>query len=202
VAGAPLELGRAVRPHLDALAQHKLLRGIRRIAAPPFQSDPDFCLRPSFIEGVRLLPEYGLTFDLGVQRHDLPKALELVRKCPDVRFVLNHMANPAISDGLMDPWASDIQALAGMPNVWCKISGLIPIAGPSWTGQAFEPYVLVALEAFGAHRTMFGSDWPLTNLNGGSYVSWVESLWQILASASEAERRDVFRETAIRFYSL
>jgi L-fuconolactonase len=201
VAGAPLELGHAVRPHLEALLQHRLLRGIRRIAAPPFQPDPDFCLRPSFVEGVRLLPEYGLTFDLGVKRQDLPKALELVRKCPDVRFVLNHMANPAISDGLMDPWASDIRALAGMQNVWCKFSGLIPLAGSEWTTATLEPYVLVALEAFGPHRAMFGSDWPLTNLNGGNYISWVESLWQILAGVSDAERRDVFRETAIRFYN-
>jgi L-fuconolactonase len=202
VAGAPLELGHAVRPHLEALLQHKLLRGIRRIAAPPFQPDPDFCLRPSFIEGVRLLPEYGLTFDLGVQRQDLPKALDLVRKCPNVRFVLNHMANPAISDGLMEPWASDIRALAGMQNVWCKLSGLIPLAGLQWTTETLGPYVLVALEAFGPRRAMFGSDWPLTNLNGGSYKSWVGSLWQILAGGSEIESRDVFRETAIRFYNL
>jgi predicted TIM-barrel fold metal-dependent hydrolase len=202
VAGAPLELGNAVRPHLDELSRHRLLRGIRRIAAPPFQSDPDFCLRPSFMEGVRLLPEYGLTFDLGVQRQDLRKALELVRRCPDVKFVLNHMATPAIREGLMDPWAADIRALAGMENVFCKISGLIPIAGPQWTPQSLGPFIDVVLEAFGPQRVMFGSDWPLTNLNGGTYVSWIEALWRIVGDASPADARRLFRETAIHFYNL
>jgi L-fuconolactonase len=202
VAGARLERGAAVAAELDALRQLPAVKGVRRIVGAPFQSDPDFCLRPSFIEGVRLLPRYGFVFDLGAQKEDLLKSAELVRRCPDVKFVLDHMANPDIRSGAREPWATDLRALAAMHNVFCKVSGMIPNAPPDWTVEQLQPYVDLVLETFGFERVMFGSDWPVMDANGGSYLRWVDALTRIVAGASEAEKRRLFRETAIEFYGL
>ncbi|MBJ7601284.1 MAG: amidohydrolase family protein [Candidatus Dormibacteraeota bacterium] len=202
VAGARLERGTAVAEELDALKELPAVRGVRRIVSAPFQSDPEFCLRPSFIKGVRLLPRYGFVFDLAAQKEDLLRSAQLVRKCPEVRFVLDHMANPDIRGGVTEPWASDLDALAALENVFCKVSGMIPNAAPDWTVEQLEPYVDHAIEVFGFERLMFGSDWPVMDANGGSYRRWVDALTRIMSGTSEAEMRRLFGETAAEFYGL
>jgi L-fuconolactonase len=141
-------------------------------------------------------------FDLGAQKEDLLRSAELVRKCPEVRFVLDHMANPDIRGGVMEPWARDLGALAAMENVFCKVSGMIPNAPPDWTVERLAPYVDRVVEAFGFERLMFGSDWPIMDANGGSYRRWVDALTRILSGTAEAEMRRIFRETAVEFYGL
>ena len=128
VAHAPLERGAAVTPDLEKLAAHERVRGIRRLVQD--EADDAFCLRPGFIEGVRLLADFDLSFAIGVYHRQLASAVELVRRCPDVRFVLDHCGKPGIRDKLMEPWRTHITALAALPNVWCKISGLITEADP------------------------------------------------------------------------
>ena len=128
VAHAPLERGAAVTPDLEKLAAHDLTRAIRRLLQD--EADAEFCLQPGFIEGVKLLPRFDLAFDLCVRHHQLAAAIELVRRCPEVRFVLDHLGKPAIRDGLLDPWRHHIKELAELPNVHCKLSGVITEADP------------------------------------------------------------------------
>jgi L-fuconolactonase len=116
VAAAPLEQGAAVRAHLDALVTlSPLVKGVRR----NIQDEPDlnFCLRPAFVEGVRLLVEYGLSFDLCIRHWQLRSITELVRRCPDTVFILDHMGKPAMKDHTLDPWQEDLARLAELPNV-------------------------------------------------------------------------------------
>jgi L-fuconolactonase len=200
VAHAPLERGAAVTPDLEKLAAHGLTRGIRRL----LQDEPDdaFCLRSGFVEGVRLLARFDLSFDICVYHRQLAGALELVRRCPGVRFVLDHAGKPGIRAGLIEPWRTHIAELAALPNVWCKLSGLITEADHrSWTREQLRPYIDHVIESFGCGRVMFGSDWPVAD-ETHRYAEWVEIVDQALAGAAEDERRKVFCDNAMAFYRL
>jgi L-fuconolactonase len=199
VAHAPLERGAAAAAEIERLLEHGKLRGIRRL----LQDEPDdaFCLRPAFIEGVRLLARHDLAFDICVYHRQLAGALELARRCPEIRFVLDHIGKPGIRDALIEPWRAQITELAALPNVWCKISGLITEAGRDWTRAKLRPYLDHALEAFGFGRVMFGSDWPVSEQTH-RYEEWVGIVDQALGAASEDERRRLFCDNAIAFYRL
>jgi L-fuconolactonase len=97
VAALPLERGRAIEPELDALCKNKTLRGIRRLIQN--QADPDFCIKPDFIAGLKLLAKRDLVFDICVFHHHMPNVLKMVRQCPEVRFVLDHIGKPGIKAG-------------------------------------------------------------------------------------------------------
>ena len=199
VAHAPLERGAAAAADLEQLLEHRPLKGIRRLLQD--EADDAFCLRPAFVEGVRLLARHDLSFDLCVYHRQLAGALELARRCPEVRFVLDHVGKPGIQGGLMEPWRSQIGELAALPNVWCKVSGLITEAGCAWTRERLRPYLDHVLEAFGFERIMFGSDWPVSEQTH-RYEAWVEIVERAFAGVSEAERRRLFRDNAIAFYRL
>jgi len=199
VAHAPLEQGAAAEAEIERLLEHGRLKGIRRL----LQDEPDaaFCLRPAFIEGVRLLARHDLSFDLCVYHPQLGNALELARRCPEVRFVLDHIGKPGIRDGLTEPWRTRIEELAALPNVWCKLSGLITEARRSWTREQLRPYIDQVIERFGFGRVMFGSDWPVS-AQTHRYEEWVEVVDGALGGASEDERRRLYRDNAIAFYRL
>jgi L-fuconolactonase len=128
--------------------------------------------------------------------------IELVRRCPEVRFVLDHIGKPAIRDDRLDPWRADIERLAALPNVWCKLSGVVTEADHSaWTREQLRPYIRHAAEQFGFDRLLFGSDWPVSELTH-RYAEWVEIIAWALADCSEIERRKLFRDNAIAFYRL
>jgi L-fuconolactonase len=200
VAHAPLERGRAAEADIQELLQHRSLKGIRRL----LQDEPDdaFCLRPGFVEGVRSLARHDLSFDICVYHRQLASALELVRRCPEVGFVLDHIGKPAIRDNLMEPWRTQIKQLAALPNLWCKLSGLITEADHKrWTRAQLRPYVDHVIDCFGCARVMFGSDWPVSELTH-RYAEWVEVVDRALDGASVDERRQLFCDSAIAFYRL
>jgi len=198
VASAPLERGYAVRGDLEQLAALPLVKGIRRLLQG--ELDPAFCLRPGFIEGVKLLPGFGLSFDLCIYHHQLSNVIELVRQCPEVTFILDHIAKPAIKAGQTEPWRSEIAQLAAMPNVSCKISGVITEADhANWTREQLRPYIRHVAECFGFDRVMFGSDWPVSELTH-NYADWVEIVDWALGDCSADERRRLFRGTAEAVY--
>jgi L-fuconolactonase len=200
VAAAPLELGEAARPDLERLAALPLVRGVRRLIQS--EPDPEFCLRPDFVAGVKLLAEYDLSFDICVYHHQLESALELVRRCPEIRFVLDHAGKPDIRAGSMDPWRGHIRELSALPNVWCKLSGMATEADhEAWSRKDLRPYIDHAVESFGFSRLMFGGDWPVSTL-ATDYPRWVETVLWAIASRTEAEHRRLFRETAAEFYRL
>lgn len=199
VCNAPLETGDAARPVLERLAATEKVRGIRRIYQD--QPDPAYCLRPDFVTGVRALADYGLSFDLCLKHPQLQATIGLADACPNVPMVLDHIAKPGIAAGLMQPWAAQMRDLARRENVVCKLSGVATEAGPDWTAETLRPYIEVALEAFGPSRIMFGGDWPVSTLRI-SYPAWVALVDEVTADLSEAEQRQVYRDTARTFYRL
>lgn len=200
VACARLEQGAAVEADLEKLAALKNVKSIRRLIQN--QPDPEFCLRPDFLEGLALLPRFDLSFDICIFHHHLPNVIEMVRRNPDVRFVLDHIGKPAIREGLTEPWMANIRTLAGFENVFCKISGVVTEADPaSWTLEEVRPYIEHAIESFGFERCMYGGDWHVVEL-ACPYPRWVETVDTVTAGASAHERQKLFRDTAISFYRL
>ncbi len=201
VASIPLEKGEAARADLDAYAKIGIARGVRRLIER-HADEPGWALEDDFVAGVRLLPEYGFTFDLCLYHPQLAEVTELCRRCPDVRFVIDHIAKPGIRDGLTEPWRMDMRSIAGLPNVMCKISGVVTEADhANWKEADVVPYIAHAIDCFGFDRVMFGGDWPVSEL-ASSYLRWVEVVDAVVAGASEAERRKLYRDNAIAFYRL
>ncbi|HVU17786.1 MAG TPA: amidohydrolase family protein [Candidatus Didemnitutus sp.] len=186
--------------HLDELRRHPLVRGVRHLIQD--EADPRFCLRDEFVAGVREAGRRGLSFDVCCRHHQLPAVIELVRQCPSVNFILDHGGKPAIGRGETEPWNEHIRALAALPNVTCKLSGLVTEASPRPpTAATLRPYVAILLETFGPARLLFGSDWPIAKL-AATYREWVATAAELLAALSNAERDAIFRTNARRVYRL
>ena len=200
VAGAPPYKGDGVRLDLARLRRHPLLKGVRQIIQ--FQPDPDFCLSPSFLEGVSLLEEFDLSFDICIDHRHMARIVEFARRLPRVRMVLDHIGKPNIREGLMQPWARQLRELAALPNVHCKISGVATEADHSrWTRDELARYIEVAVEAFGFDRIMYGSDWPVST-DAIAYGEWVSLLEMLLEGVSEAEQHKFWHSNAMVFYRL
>lgn len=200
VAHAPLEQGDAVLSHLEQLSVFPLMRGVRRLLQA--EADPEFCLMPSFIEGIRLLPRFGWSFDVCVYHYQLKSVVELVRRCPEVQFVLDHIGKPDIRSGQLQPWAEDLNALAKCDNVACKLAGVVTEAAhDTWSATDLQPYLDVALSAFGPSRLMFGSDWPVC-LSASSLERWVDIVRAAISGLSFEERCSIWSKTCQRIYRL
>jgi L-fuconolactonase len=199
VAFAPLETGRAVRPVLEKLSQSPLVKGVRRL----IQSEPlGFSVLPDFVAGTQLLAEYGLGCDLCLRHPQFRDVIELVRQCPEVSFVLDHIGKPDIKNGVLDPWRKEIAELAAFPNVTCKISGLVTEADfEHWRPADLQPYIDHTLQVFGPDRVMYGSDSPVVTL-AATYPRWIETLLEATRSLAETEREKLFLRNGAKFYRL
>ncbi len=188
---------------LERLAARPKLKAIRHIV----QGEPDdrFLLRDDFNRGIRSLTACGLVYDILIYQRHLPVAIEFVDRHPGQRFVLDHIAKPRIRDRAWEPWRTNLRELARRENVFCKLSGVATEADfPNLTlanrGQ-LRPYMDVALEAFGARRIMFGSDWPVC-LAAIPYADWLGMVSDAIGEFSESEREWVLGRTAAQAYGL
>jgi predicted TIM-barrel fold metal-dependent hydrolase len=191
------------KPHftdyLDQIAGHPKLKGIRRV----LHTQPDEVAQSSFfVENVRVLAAYGLSFDICILARQLPIAIRLIRDCPKVSFVLDHCGNPQVKEQLFDPWRQHIQEASKLPNVVCKVSGILANADlEKWTPDDLRPYVEHVIECFGWDRVMFGSDWPVCTL-AAPLRKWVEALKLLTRGAGEENQQKLFYKNAARVYRL
>jgi predicted TIM-barrel fold metal-dependent hydrolase len=187
------------KAYLDKVSGHPQLKGIRRIL---HTHRDELGQGKLFVENVAQLASYGLSFDLCVLARQLPVALNLASRCPEVAFVLDHCGVPDVKGQALDPWRAHISELSRLPNVACKISGLVAYANPaSWQNEDLRPFVDHVIASFGWDRVMFGSDWPVCNLTA-SYQRWVATLVSLTQSAGEANQRKLFHDNALRIYRL
>ena len=197
---APLEKGDSARADLERLAENRLVKGIRRIIQ--FEPDLEFCLRPDFLKGVQALPDYHFSFDICISYIHMANTIKMVRQCPNVQFVLDHIGKPDIKNQVFEPWRREIKALSEFPNVWCKVSGLVTEADHQrWKNEDLKPYLDYVIECFGFDRVMYGGDWPVA-YQAAEYPQWVETLIWAVSGCSELELQKLFRTNAIEFYRL
>ncbi len=185
--------------YLERVAASPKLRGLRRI----LHTSPDELGQGTvFADNLRLLPRYDLTFDLCVLARQLPIALHLARSCPDVQFILDHCGVPDVRGRALDPWRADLAALARLPNVVCKISGLVAYADPdNWSVEDLRPFVEHAITVFGWDRVLWGSDWPVCRLTA-DLGRWVAATHDLLVGTSQDEKARLLARNAERLYRL
>jgi L-fuconolactonase len=184
---------------LAALAGDPLV-GIRHQVQD--EPDPEWLLRADVQHGIAAVGDAGLAYDLLVRPQQLPAAIETVRHHPGMRFVVDHVAKPPIRNGDTEEWARGLAQLAGLPNVSCKLSGLVLEADWSaWQVEEIVPYYRRALDWFGPERCLFGSDWPLC-LVAADYGEVLGLVRAALDDLDEAERGAVLGGNAMRLYRL
>jgi L-fuconolactonase len=213
VSGRPEAEG--FRQYITSFRGSPHIKGIRQVLHGG-STPAGYCLQDSFIRGIRLLGELGLSFDLCMRPKELADGATLAGKCPDTRFIVDHCGNADLKaffkaadsrlldaqpDHDADSWRRNIERLAAQKNVICKISGIVARVPKQWAADDLAPIVNHCLDTFGPSRVIFGSDWPVC-LNGAPLREWVAALKQVIASRPAAEQRQLLHDNAVRFYGL
>lgn len=165
------------------------------------EPDPDWLRRPDVIRGLRAVAAAGLAYDLVIRPHQLPAATYAAAAVPGLTLVLDHAGKPRVAGGEFGGWAAAVRKFAALPNTACKLSGLVTEAPHGTAVAAFAEVADVVLDAFGAERVMFGSDWPVCLLVS-DYADVLALARSLTAGLSAAERTAVFGATAARAYRL
>ncbi|MFP4342999.1 MAG: amidohydrolase family protein, partial [Cyclobacteriaceae bacterium] len=188
-----------VKARLAHFARYPKLCGFRHIVQ--HEAD-DFLLNPAFMRGVRLLPEFNLSYDLLIYERQLPVAMQFVSYMPGCRLVVDHIAKPLIAKSEISTWQQNLRSLGQYGHVYCKLSGMVTEADwQQWKPEDIRPYLEVALEAFGPDRLMIGSDWPVCRL-AASYQEVMGVVEDFISTLSDNEQAGILGQNAIRFYQL
>jgi L-fuconolactonase len=203
------------RDYIGEFKGSPYIKGIRQVLHGG-STPAAYCLRDSFVRGIRLLGELGLSFDLCMRPKELADGAALAGKCPDTRFIVDHCGNAdckaffkagdsrladAKPDHDAEAWRRDMEQLAGYKNVICKISGIVARVPKHWSAEDLAPIVKHCLDTFGSSRVVFGSDWPVC-LNGAALRDWVSALKQVISSRPAVEQRQLLFDNAVKFYRL
>lgn len=185
---------------LDELSAHAKFKGVRHLVEG--EPDDEWLMQPNVINGLKRLSSYGLSYDLLVHTRHLKYVPSLADQCPDLSFVIDHMAKPPIANGEVDNWYSALKVVATNPRIYCKLSGLVTEANwETWQTSDLAPYVERALELFGPRRLIFGSDHPVCLL-AASYDRVLDSFREVLTGLNDDEKERIFETNAQEFYRL
>ncbi|MCB4807967.1 amidohydrolase family protein [Tamlana sp. 62-3] len=190
-----------VDERLKHFAQNKLFKGVRHIVQAETE---DFVLRNDFLNGISKLSKYNLVYDILVFPNQLENVIKMVAKFPEQQFVLDHIAKPKISEGLIanTNWKTNIKRLASYKNVSCKVSGMVTETQDfKWEEKDFHEFLNVTVEAFGVDRLLFGSDWPVCLL-AGAYQDVLHIVEDFFNSFSIEEINKIMGANAVRIYNL
>ncbi|WP_422771101.1 amidohydrolase family protein [Plantactinospora sp. WMMC1484] len=201
VGWVPLDRPDEAAEALDRYTGDPRFVGVRHLIHE--EADPDWLRRPAVQDGLALLAERGLSFDVVAV---LPRHLEhlpwLAERHPTLRMVIDHLGKPPVAGRGWAPWADLLRAAAGSPTVHAKLSGLNTAAEwQSWTADDLRPYVDHALAVFGPDRLMYGGDWPVALLAGDYPKVWRETN-RLLEPLGEADRARILGGTAVDFYRI
>lgn len=154
---------------VERLAREPKLKGLRPMLHDI--ADNDWILQSALTPALAAMAAHGLVFDALIRPPHIPRIVELARRHPQLRIVIDHAAKPDIANSQWIDWAQGLEQLAGQTNVWCKLSGLWTEAGPYAPLSTLNRYVQHALQLFGPQRLLWGSDWPVLELTG-DYGAW------------------------------
>jgi L-fuconolactonase len=188
------------------LARHRKLVGLRPMVQD--LADDEWLLRASLNPAIAAMHREGLRFDALVKPRHLPVLRRFLEHHPDLAVVIDHGAKPSIAAGEIDVWARQMRAIARDTNAFCKLSGLATEAATGWTDATLQPYVDVLIDAFGARRLMWGSDWPVLRLAynendiDAAYAKWHATVMSLTTRLSSDELEWLFGATAEAFYGI
>jgi len=189
-----------LRSELQALRCNPWLKGFRHVLQG--ESDLNFMLQPAFIQGVECLAEQDYSYDILVHAGQLPQVCKLVKKLPQMRLVIDHVAKPKVAAQQWQGWAEHMLELGQYQHLYCKLSGLVTEASwESWSAADIEPYLAHTLRAFGAERLMYGSDWPVCQV-AANYSETLDLVEQFVDRECPELRAAVMGGNATKFYAL
>ncbi|MEA5083202.1 MAG: amidohydrolase family protein [Lachnospiraceae bacterium] len=185
------------------------VKGVRQVLHVSSEA-PKTCLKNCFIENVRYLGKKNLLFEGCVRNEELCDLLSLAKLCPDTKIVLNHMGivNPTIiaktslteeEKKYKETWINNIQQLASLGNVWCKISGLNPVG--DWSDELLKPTIDFVIDAFGEDKIMFASNYPVCNVSTYAHP-WIKSLIRITNVRGKILQNKLFYDNAKKLYKI
>ena len=185
---------------LDYYSEFDKIKGFRHILQQEAQRN--FMLNSKFMQGIKLLEKYDLTYDILILPDQLQYIPEFVSAFPKQRFVIDHLAKPDIKGQTINDWKKDILKLSEFENLSCKISGMVTEASlNAWQQHDFDPYLDVIISCFGIDRILYGSDWPVSNLSA-TYTQVLNIVETYFSSFSNSEKEKIFNLNAARFYKL
>lgn len=183
---------------LDRVADTEVV-GLRRIL---HETTDDVSQSDIFRANLRKLADRNLTFDINFLARQLSIGADLVHAVDNVQFILDHCGVPDIKGGDDTVWREGIKILSGFPNVACKISGITAYCAPGEaTLERLKPYIEHCIDCFGWDRVLWGSDWPVCNINA-SIRDWMAMSKAVVAKEDPANQEKLFRSNAIKFYGL
>lgn len=213
-ADAPARIARLMQVSGDG--QPSKLRSVR----PMLQdlNEVDWVLRSELAPAIAALKSNGLAFDALVKPCHLPALREFAQRHPELPIVINHGAKPAISashqstaewckaEWYKTEWYKAMAAMASLPNVYCKLSGLPTLAGAGQGASVFSVYLTCLYDLFGSERLMWGSDWPVSGLaanrHWAGYANWLAVVQETFAGLGTRDIEQIFAGTCCRFYQI
>jgi L-fuconolactonase len=200
VGWVPLTAPDEAARELDRRAADARFVGVRHLIHN--EPDEDWLLRPEVHDGLALLAERGLSFDVvAVTPRHLEHVPVIAEQHPALQIVIDHLAKPPIAARAWQPWATLLGRAAEHPNVHAKISGLNTAAAPDWTAKDLQPYVDHAVAVFGSNRLMYGGDWPISTL-AGDYAGVWSATQELLAGLERTDRDRILGGTAQTVYKV
>ena len=191
---------------IEKLAKHPKLKGLRPMLHD--LPDPDWILQTAVKPALEAMAGLGLVFDALIRPMHVPRILTLAKRFPNLSIVIDHCAKPEIARGIVaawQPWAHDMAALAELPNVSCKLSGLLTEAGKSPQADDCKPWIDFVLQVFGSERILWGSDWPVLELAGdheNCYRKWFEMCQQYTKQLRPLQQDNIFNNNVKQIYKL
>ena len=187
---------------IEQLAKQAKLKGLRPMLHD--LPDPAWILQPVVQAALASMEKLGLVFDALIHPAHLPHILTIAQRYPKLSIVIDHGGKPEIAHGVetaWQPWADGMVALADLPNVSCKLSGLLTEAGKSSNPTICTPWIEYILEVFGTERIIWGSDWPVLEL-ASDYELWFEECYLLTKKYSQPQSDNIFSNNANRIYKL
>lgn len=203
VASAPVTSGADVMRRFLTELKHTapMVRAVREAL---WRRPTSSFVNQTYWESLKQLALHNLTLDILANRTQLADIAKLAAALPDLRINVNHVGYPNINGGTFDQeWATGLSALAALPNVYAKLSGLPQAyAGKGWAVSDFRPYIRFVLKKFGPQRTNFAGNWFVLN-EFGNYSSMLAAVKQCLfEDLDTASIQEVMAGTARRLYRL
>jgi L-fuconolactonase len=166
------------------------------------EHDPSLIDDPRFHPALAEIARRGIPFDILTFPRHLSAIIQAIQATPGLHAILDHISKPDMTRSIDEKWCGEIKALAALPGVHCKISGLVTEAGAGWSIDRIRPFVEFVAHAFGPDRLVFGSDWPVCTL-AASYAQVLELAQSILGNLYGPEQMHaIFESNGQRFYRL
>ncbi|WP_298769525.1 amidohydrolase [uncultured Shewanella sp.] len=189
----------ALSEQLNHYHTHTKLKGFRHLIQD--EHDAHFMLNDNFQRGISTLQTYHYTYDLLIKPFHLPATIELVSNFPKQQFIINHMAQPNVKHQTLSGWKDEIEKLAEHKNVYCKMTFITSELANNWSEKDFHLYFDIILNAFGEHRLVYGSDWPVSLIKA-SYEEQYNIINRYLSSKPLQAREKILGLNAKHFYRL